>query len=125
MLFPTTKRLTIRRTLKKKGPPTFTVLHITVNFPSYLQIHMTVYRTEIYLPAWVNLDISKSGICTLPLANMYSIGSVMKRFQLWLLPAPDSPTKIQNRFKQHACVRNKPFVFGPKQLATNGNIVPI
>ena len=56
-------------------------------------------------PARVNLDISKSGICTLPLESIYSRGSVMNLFLLWLFPAPEAPTRIQNKFKQQARVK--------------------
>ena len=77
------------------------------------------------LPACVNLEISKSSTLTHPFDNMYSSASVMKRFLLSLFPAPDATMTIQNKFRHEGVVRKWPQVFGPIQLATNGNAMPI
>ena len=78
-----------------------------------------------YLPALVNLEISKSFTSTFLLFIMYSSGSLMKCFLLILLPAPDAPTTIQNKFRAVFHVKNKPFIVGPNQISTNGKTVAI
>ena len=56
---------------------------------------------------------------------MYSSASLIKHFLLWLFPALNAATTIQNKFRHEGVVRKWPRVFGPIQLATNGNAVPI
>ena len=70
-------------------------------------------------------DISKSGILTCPLDNIYSSGSDINFLCAWLLPVPLALILSQNKLRTDGHVKNKPFVRGPTQLVTKGSMVPI
>ena len=79
----------------------------------------------MHLPALVYLDTSKSCTSSPEFLKMYSKGSEIICFRVWVFPHPDAATLMQNKFKTEGLVKNQPFVVGPRHEEINGNKIPI